>query len=65
MANDRNRTDEQYSGPTDERRSDNEEERTRSGAGDDDVRGIAEEGDEEFEDMDDEVDEEEENDGAF
>jgi len=64
MANDRNRTDEQSSGPSSERQNESSEERMRSGIGDD-VRGVADEGDEEFEDMDDLEDEDEDSDGSF
>ena len=63
MANDRNRTDEQYSGPSGGRQSESGEERVRNGIGED-VRGVADEGDEEFEDMDD-LEEDEDNDGSF
>ena len=63
MANDRNRTDEQYSGPSGGRQSESGEERVRNGVGED-VRGVADEGDEEFEDMDD-LEEDEDNDGSF
>jgi hypothetical protein len=55
MANDRNRTDDLYSGPDRDPRTDMNEEPVRTGAGDD-VRGVAEE-DDEFEDSD-ELDEE-------
>ena len=63
MANDRNRTDEQHSGPSGGRQSESGEERVRNGVGED-VRGVADEGDEEFEDMDD-LEEDEDNDGSF
>jgi hypothetical protein len=63
MANDRNRTDEQYSGPTSGRESESSEERMRNGIGEE-VRGVADEGDEEFEDMDD-LEEDEDSDGSF
>ena len=63
MANDRNRTDEQYRGPSGGRQSESGEERVRNGIGED-VRGVADEGDEEFEDMDD-LEEDEDNDGSF
>ena len=65
MANDRNRTDEQYAGPGDGRR-DIDEDPMRGGA-DEDVRGIADESDDEFDDTDDldDDDEEEETEGSF
>jgi len=63
MANDRNRTDEQYTGPTEGRQSESGEERVRNGIGED-VRGVADEGDEDFEDMDD-LEEDEDSDGTF
>ena len=63
MANDRNRTDEQYSGPSGGRESESGEERVRNGVGED-VRGVADEGDEEFEDMDD-LEEDEDSDASF
>ena len=64
MANDRNRTDEQYSGPTSGRESESmSEERVRNGIGEE-VRGVADEGDEEFEDMED-LEEDEDSDGSF
>ena len=63
MANDRNRTDEQNSGPSGGRQSESGEERVRNGIGED-VRGVADEGDEEFEDMDD-LEEDEDSDGSF
>jgi hypothetical protein len=59
MANERNRTDEPYSGPQRDRQSDVTDETTRSGAGED-VRGVADEGDEDFEDLDEIEDEDEE-----
>ena len=62
MANDRNRTDEQFFGPEGGRPSDSNEDRTGTGTSGigEDVRGVADEGDEEFEDMDDLEEEEEE-----
>ena len=63
MANDRNRTDEQYGGPTAGSQSESGED-VRNGIGED-VRGVADEGeDEEFEDADD-LEEDDENDGSF
>jgi hypothetical protein len=64
MANDRNRTDEQYTGPQDERPSDLSEERVRNSGIGEDVRSIADDGDEEFEDMDD-LEEDEDSDSSF
>jgi hypothetical protein len=64
MANDRNRTDEQYAGPQDERPSDSSEERVRNSGIGEDVRSIADDGDEEFEDMDD-LEEDEDSDSSF
>ena len=65
MANDRNRTDEQSTGPGGARQSDSSEERVRNTSLGDDVRGVAEEGEEEFEDMDDDLEEDEDSDGSF
>ena len=62
MANDRNRTDEQFFGPEGGRPSDSNEDRTGSSGVGEDVRGVADEGDEDFEDMDDLEEEEEEED---
>ena len=64
MANDRNRMDEQYAGPGEERSDDAAEDRVRGTGIGDDVRSVAEEGDEEFEDMDD-LEEDEESDSSF
>ena len=64
MANDRNRSDEQYSGPTEGRQGDSKDEPVRGGVGDE-VRGTSEEGDEELEDLDDLEESEEESDGSF
>jgi hypothetical protein len=64
MANDRNRTDDQYAVPRDERPSDSSEERFRDRGIGEDVRSIADEGDEEFEDMDD-LEDEEDNESSF
>jgi hypothetical protein len=63
MANDRTSMDEQYTGPERERRSNTDEEDVRGGTRDD-VRGIADEEDEEFEDTDD-LEEDEDTDGSF
>ena len=64
MANDRNRTDEQYTGPTSGRDSGASEEQSRNDVGEE-VRGVADEGDEEFEDDMDDLEEDEESDGSF
>jgi hypothetical protein len=63
MANDRKRSDEQYTGSDRDRGTDMNEERLRGGPLDD-VRGIADEGEEEFEDTDD-LNEEEDSEGSF
>jgi len=63
MANDRNRTDEQI-GPTDDRANDTSEDRIRDIGIGEDVRGVAEEGEEEFEDMDD-LEEDEDTDSSL
>ena len=63
MANERNRTDDQFSGPTSERQEDSREDRMRDSYGDEEVRGVADESDEEFEDMEDL--EEDEDDGSI
>ena len=62
MANDRNRMDEQYAGPGDERSSDTSEDRLRDAGIGDNVRSVADGEEEEFEDMDDLEEEEEEED---
>jgi hypothetical protein len=63
MANDRNRTDEQYRGPASERESEPREERIRNGIGED-VRGVADDEDEDFEDLED-IEEDDDSDGSF
>ena len=64
MANDRNRTDEQSTGPTSERESEPREERIRNGIGED-VRGVADdEEDEDFEDLED-MEDDDDSDGSF
>ena len=63
MANDPKRSQDQYSGSDRDRGNDMNEERFRGGPGDD-VRGIADEGEEEFEDTDDLI-EDEDSDGSF
>ena len=53
MANERNRSDDQHSGPTSDRESDRPSgEEGRAGIGDE-VRGVADEEEDEFEDMED------------
>jgi hypothetical protein len=63
MANDRNRTDEQFSGPASERESESGEERIRNGIGEE-VRGVADDEDEDFEDLED-TEEDDDSDGSF
>ena len=63
MANDRNRMDEQFTGPSSGRERDSSDERVRNGIGED-VRGVADEEEEEFEDLDD-LEEDEDSDGSF
>ena len=63
MANDRNSRDEQSTGPEGDRRSNVDEETMRGGTSDE-VRGVADEEDEEFEDTDD-LEEDEDSDGSF
>ncbi len=62
MANDPNRTDNQYSGPEQGPRGDRDDDRVRGGA--DEFRGVAEDEDEEFEDMED-LQEDEEDDESL
>jgi hypothetical protein len=64
MANDRNRPNDLQSAPDRDRRTDMNEEPVPTRAGDD-VRGVADEGDEEFEDSDDLDEEEEEDDSSI
>jgi hypothetical protein len=63
MANDRYRTDEQFMGPERGRESESREERIRNGIGEE-VRGVADEEDEDFEEMED-IEEEEDSDGSY
>ena len=64
MANDRNRTDEQYTGPSSEREREPLEERVRNGIGED-IRGVADdEEDEDFEDLED-LEDNDDSDGSF
>ena len=58
MANDRIRPDEPYTGPGEGRPSDASDDRARNPGLGEDIRGVAEEGDEDFEDMDDLEDDE-------
>ena len=64
MANDRNRMDEQYAGPREEGERDSSEEQVRNTGIGEDVRSVADDGDEEFEDMDD-LEEDEDSDSSF
>jgi hypothetical protein len=63
MANDRNRTDEQYMGPSSEREREPMEERVRNGIGED-IRGVADEEDEDFEELED-LEDTDDSDGSF
>jgi len=63
MANDRIRPDEQYTGPGEGRPSDASDDRARNPGLGEDIRGVAEEGDEDFEDMDD-LEEDEDSDSS-
>jgi hypothetical protein len=63
MANDRNRTDEQYMGPSSEREREPLEERVRNGIGED-IRSVADEEDEDFEDLED-LEDTDDSDGSF
>ena len=62
MSNDRNRTDEQYTGPASERESEPRE-RIRNGIGED-VRGVADDEDGDFEDLED-IEDDDDSDGSF
>ena len=62
-ANDRNRMDEQYSGPAGESRGESGDDRVRNGIGEE-VRGVTDEGDEEFEDSE-ELEEDEDGEESF
>ena len=66
MANDRNRTDDldDISRPNPGSQTGMSDEGVRGGAGDD-IRGVADEGDEEFEDTDDLEDEDDSDDASF
>jgi len=64
MANDRMRPEEQYRGPEEGRPSDMRDEPARNPGGGEDIRGIADEGDQEFEDMDD-LEDDEDKDSSF
>jgi hypothetical protein len=63
MANDRNRTDEQFMGPSRDREREPVDERVRDGGGED-IRGVADEEDENLEDMED-LEDEDDGDGSF
>lgn len=66
MANDRMRPEEQYRGPEEEGRpSDMKDEPVRNPGGGEDIRGIANEGEEDFEDMDDLEEDDEDRDSSF
>ena len=64
MANDRIRPDEEYTGPGEGRPSDASDDRARTPGLGEDIRGVAEEGDEDFEDMDD-LEEDEDSDSSY
>jgi hypothetical protein len=65
MDNDRNRPDEQYSGPSGGRQEDRpEDDQVRSGVGEE-IRSTTDEGDEEFEDMEDVEESDEDSDASF
>ena len=63
MANERDRTDEQFSGPASEGEREPLNERVRNGNGED-IRGVADEEDETFEDIED-LEGEDDTDGSF
>ena len=65
MANDRMRPEEQYRVPDEGRPSDMKDERVRNPGGGEDIRGIANEGEEDFEDMDDLEEDDEDRDSSF
>jgi hypothetical protein len=64
MANDRIRPDEQHGSPGEGRPSDASDDRVRNPGIGEDIRGVAEEGEEEFEDMDD-LEEDEDSDSSY
>jgi hypothetical protein len=64
MANDRIRPDEQYTGPGEGRSSDASDDRVRNPGLAEDIRGVADEGEEDFEDMDD-LEEDEDSDSSY
>jgi hypothetical protein len=64
MTNDRTRPDEQYPGPGEGRPSDASDERVRNPGIGEEVRGITEEGNEDFEDMDD-LEDDDDSDGSY
>jgi hypothetical protein len=65
MANDRMRPDEQYPGPDEGRPGDAADERVRNPGIGDEIRGIANEGDEDFEDMEDLEEDDEDSDSSY
>ena len=56
MANDRIRPDEQYTGPGEGRPSDASDDRARNPGLGEDIRGVAEEGEDDFEDLEEDED---------
>ena len=64
MANDRIRPDGEYTGPGEGRPSDASDDRARNPGLGEDIRGVAEEGEEDFEDMDD-LEEDEDSDSSY
>ena len=64
MANDRIRPDGEYTGPGEGRPSDASDDRARNPGRGEDIRGVAEEGDEDFEDMDD-LEDDEDSDSSY
>ena len=64
MANDRMRPDQEYTGPGEGRPSDASDDRARNPGLGEDIRGVAEDEDEDFEDMDD-LEEDEDSDSSF
>ena len=64
MANDRIRPDDEYTGPGEGRPSDASDDRAPNPGSGEDIRGVAEEGEEDFEDMDD-LEEDEDSDSSY
>ena len=56
MANDRIRPDEEYTGPGEGRPSDASDDRVRNPGLGEDIRGVAEEGEDDFEDLEEDED---------